>query len=142
MFYKNLIIIIFFSLLALQSCNGQEERKNVVELKENSHLNQNKMNAKKQEINVEEIKKISLSEAIKIYGNPITQEKFILGETMSEFRIELNNFYSEKQVESLCIQLIEVTWMVNKDENITAWYEVNKKQKPVDVFVWDKNTEF
>jgi hypothetical protein len=142
MFYKNLIIIIFFSLLSLQSCNGQEERKTVVELKENSHLNQNKMNTKKQEINVEEVKKISLSEAIKIYGNPITQEKFILGETMSEFRIELNNFYSEKQVKSLSIQLIEVTWKVNEDKNITAWYETSKKQRPVDAFVWDKDAEF
>lgn len=130
-----ILIISFFILLNCQP----KKQKSVPVVK-----NFNNEKTMKKQLNFSEIKKITLKEAINIYGKPITQEDFILEDiAINEFRIRLYNFFSKKELNE-SIRLKEITWEIKKDSLITVWYKKEGKDNwnPIDGFKYIKYTDF
>ena len=95
-----------------------------------------------EDITQEKLKKATKKEASKNFGNPATERKFMLGEDSSEFTISLRNYFTKEQLLSKSIPITEITWKLDKVNNITAWYRSDKQDKPIDVYVWNKDAEF
>jgi len=89
------------------------------------------------------ILKLNLQEAIDKYGKPQHREQFTLDKALPEFRIELYNFYTEKEYLNESIQIEELTWEKDKENNITVWYaQLNNKWMPKHYLIWNKESEF
>jgi hypothetical protein len=86
---------------------------------------------------------ISLEDAITMYGEPKTKEQFNTKDVfLSEFRIELYNYYSKDEIEKGII-LEELTWEKDSVSNITVWYETKgDKKMPKNLLIWNKDAEF
>lgn len=92
-------------------------------------------------LDIETLKNSTYPEAIKKYGLPKSQEEFILDNSLPEFRIELYNLFSDDEIRD-SIRIKEATWRMNSTENITVWYKIKPKLKPIHVLVWDIQAEF
>lgn len=90
----------------------------------------------------EEIEKLSYQQALVKYQTPINKEEFILGQNLTEFRIELYNHFTEKQIKSNKIRILEITWNYDSEKNITSWYVMKDGNKPIDVALWEKDALF
>lgn len=83
-----------------------------------------------------------LEEAIAIAGPSDEATEFYMSDSLSEFRIELLNFFKRKDYLHKRIQIKEVTWY-NGEKNITVWYrEENFSWRFITMSVWDKDAEF
>jgi hypothetical protein len=88
------------------------------------------------------LKDKSLEEAIAIAGPSDEATVFYMSDSLSEFRIELLNFFKRKDYLHKRIQIKEVTWY-NGEKNITVWYqEENFSWRFITMSVWDKDAEF
>ena len=56
-------------------------------------------------------------------GTLIDSEEFVLTVGLSEFRIELKNFYTDAEIEATPITIKEETWSIDSEHNITKWYQ-------------------
>ncbi|GJM54213.1 hypothetical protein RCZ16_25290 [Capnocytophaga catalasegens] len=77
----------------------------------------------------------------------VKETTFLMGDysdgLISEFRIELLNIFSEKGIQEKDILIKEVTWQIDKNNNLTIWYKrENKKWKPLKNFIYNKDTNF
>ena len=121
--------------LAILSCNAR----NNTSAESNINVNTQEMDR----IHTDTILKLALQDAIDKYGKPESRTLLNTSEDItSEFRIELRNFYSETELEE-GIAIEELTWSLDKDNNITIWYE-NRADKwvPKHHLIWDKQSEF
>ncbi|MDO6761816.1 hypothetical protein Q4566_16535 [Tamlana sp. 2_MG-2023] len=83
------------------------------------------------------------SDATKILGKAIKQEKILLDDLYGEFRGNIYYKYSELERQSKSIYIEEVTWEKDDKNYLTIWYEVeNKKLIPKAYLIWDKQSEF
>lgn len=88
------------------------------------------------------LKNKSLEEAIAIAGPSDEATEFYMSDSLSEFRIELLNFFKRKDYLHKRIQIKEVTWY-NGEKNITVWYqEENFSWRFITMSVWDKDADF
>lgn len=80
---------------------------------------------------------------IKQKYKPIQEEDFYLNEgPISEFRIELYNFFSVQERE-LPILIREVTWKKSESENYTIWFKFEDTDwVRIDSYVWNKDVVF
>jgi hypothetical protein len=91
---------------------------------------------------------LSPEDAINLYGKTISgylgkDEEFVLDRGLTEFRIELFNYYTEEQIDSKSIIIKELTWAIDSINNLTIWYEkIDSMYYPKDFYIWDKNLEF
>lgn len=133
---------IILSLLLVISCNGHEKKEDNTSYKQNVINEKTKSNMNEEVITKEKLKKTTLVEVSKKFSNPITQRNFMFGEDTSEFTISLRNHFTKKELLSKSIPIKEITWRLDKDNNITVWYRSDKPEKPIDVYVWNKDAEF
>ncbi len=76
-------------------------------------------------------------------GEPIAQETFIMDGSLPEFRGNLEHYISKEEYTKDSISIKEVTWSVNRDDNVTIWYQQKENiWKAIDAYNWSKNTEF
>jgi len=63
---------------------------------------------------------------------------------VAEFRGNLYDYISKEEYKKDSIPIKEVTWsIINKKKNVTIWYQQKEnKWKDIDVFNWDKNSDF
>jgi len=133
---KLLLSYILFSFLVF-SCKPNKEKTLVVSddsIKTSSPIIQkSKMN----------VKGLTLKEAITKYGEPQKKTTFELNAiNLNEFRIELNNFFDNKQLKSK-IDIKEITWKAQSDSVLTSWYKEYKKEWIyVHHIMYHKNDEF
>ncbi|WP_459211628.1 hypothetical protein [Aquimarina rhabdastrellae] len=86
--------------------------------------------------------KLSFRNFITTYKKPHTEEEFFLNTPISEFRIELLNYFTQEE-QSKSILIKEVTWNYSQNENITAWYQKkNTSWVFIHKLIWDKTSEF
>lgn len=64
-------------------------------------------------------------------GDPIREEQFVLGTAVLEFRVELTNFFDEARRKNNPPDILEATWSLSPDENLTLWFS-----KPEDAEGW------
>lgn len=94
-------------------------------------------------INPEEVKNWTLEQIKKKY-KPIREEDFLLNNEamISEFRIELYNFFDEKERKKP-ILIKEVTWEKDQNTNYTIWYKkVANHWVFINSFLWKKTWNF
>ena len=72
-------------------------------------------------IGAEEIGQMGLDEMTKRFGPPLT-EVFQLSSDVSEFRIELLNYFDQTRLAENPPQITEATWQVSPEQNLTVWY--------------------
>ena len=136
---KNMFIIV---LLLIVSCSNKNENSALVaveDIKADSIYN-----CRMQDyhyIDIQETEGWNL-ERIKQRYKPIQEEDFYLNKgPISEFRIELYNFFNEQERE-LPILIKEVTWRKSESENYTVWFKKEAEWIRVNSFIWDKDAEF
>lgn len=123
--------------LLLLGCSKKGKIKNA-SIKVNSKV----MNSK-DSLSIQQLTFLTKAKAIEKYGNPSSQEQFILNDSHGEFRIGLYNIYTTEQRRSEIILIDELTWEKDKNTWITVWYEIKKENsEPKDVYLWKKGTEF
>ncbi len=89
------------------------------------------------------LKEQTLEQINQSFGAPIAQEIFIMDGSLPEFRGNLEHYISKEEYTKDSISIKEVTWRINKDDNVTIWYQQRENNwKAVDVFNWNKNAEF
>jgi len=96
----------------------------------------------KQYINVSEVEGLTLEEILKKF-KPIQRDEFYLNVgPMTEFRVELYNFFSEQErLNPILIK--ELTWRTSELANYTIWFVKNDNDwVPIDSCLWGKNREF
>ncbi len=113
-----------------------------VKRKEEDNYQKSKPEMKQIVIKESTISKESYNKIQKIYPKISNKISFTLSSNLSEFRIELRNFYTKKQIASNNRLIYELTWNFSDQKNITAWYDATNLAKPVHYKVWDKNAEF
>ncbi|TWP23142.1 hypothetical protein ETU10_08585 [Apibacter muscae] len=93
-------------------------------------------------IDPEKVKNWSF-EQIKEKYKPIIEEEYLLNEAIiSEFRIELYNYFNEKERDQP-ILIKEVTWEKDNDTNFTIWYKKDAdKWVFINSFIWEKDWMF
>lgn len=91
-------------------------------------------------ITQEGLQALTSDAAINKFGAPATQDTFVIDGRLPEFRIELYNYFKDYKGKN--IRIVEMTWSLNSDENITAWYPEGAEQKPVHTLKWAKESEF
>lgn len=86
---------------------------------------------------------LSLEDAVSKYGEPKVLERFnTKTDFLSEFRIELLNYYSKDEIEKGVI-IEELTWEKDSLFNVTVWYEVKIAENiPMHILIWIKQSEF
>ncbi|WP_370579930.1 hypothetical protein [Snodgrassella alvi] len=137
---KNFVAMLLVILLS--ACN---KTKSLEASYKTDTLNVNTEFITEKNINLNQIQQIPVNTLVSKYP-PLTDSTFILGKgdgLISEFRINLRNTFTEKEIENRDIIIREVTWSSNKDENLTIWYE--KKQHQwilVDHLIWHKDALF
>jgi len=67
---------------------------------------------------------LTLNNAIKKYGEPLTTYDFIIDQCLNNFRIELYNIYSKDDYMQRTIKMKEITWATDSVNLFTIWYEV------------------
>nr|WP_199077616.1 hypothetical protein [Pedobacter sp. ASV19] len=98
---------------------------------------------KTEKIDTAAIKKLSPEQAAAKFGKPIKSEDFNLSSPLSEFRIEIYNHIPEKDRYSPEVKIREYTWVYNKEENITVWYQRKQdKWQFLHFNTWPKDAEF
>ncbi|MCT6868781.1 hypothetical protein [Apibacter sp.] len=132
------IIIIFLFLAISLSCTRSKQTNDSETINYPKDINFMQIKY----INPEEVKNWSLDQ-IKEKYKPLEEEDFLLNKGLrSEFRIELYNFFNEKEREKP-IMIKEVTWEKDQNTNYTVWY---KKEADHWVFIysyiWNKNQLF
>lgn len=140
---KFLYIFIVMHLLATQCKN--------VESQNLQHFNITEPNVENDSL-LQNFEKLSYDKNIekhyKKLGYLLVKETtFLMGDysdgLISEFRIELLNIFSEKGIQEKDILIKEVTWQIDKNNNLTIWYKrENKKWKPLKNFIYNKDTNF
>ena len=137
---KNIFIIIFFLSI---SCHN-ESKKSIVTTTENtkSDLIYKRPMQHYQYIDIQETKRWAL-EKIKQKYRPVQEEDFYLNKgPISEFRIELYNFFNEQERE-LPVLIKEITWKKSESENYTIWFRAKGTDWiRVHSYVWSKYWEF
>lgn len=84
----------------------------------------------------------ALEAAIAIAGPSDEATEFYMSDSVSEFRIELLNFFKRKDYLHKRILIKEVTWY-NGEKNITVWYrEENLSWNFITMAVWNKDAVF
>ncbi len=140
---KFLCVFIAMNLFAAQ-CKNEESQKL-------QHFNMTVINAEKDSL-LQNFENLSYDKNIEKYykklGYSLVKETtFLMGDysdgSISEFRIELLNIFSEKEIQEKDILIKEVTWQIDKNNNLTIWYKrENKKWKPLKFFIYNKDTNF
>lgn len=126
--------------IVLIGCNNQNDKKIKKELTNPKWI---EIKKNQDSLTFEEVLELTKSEAIQKYGNPFSQEQFILDDLQGEFRIGLYNFFNKKERLSESILIDEVTWEKDKNTWITAWYQVIQNTTiPKDTVIWKKGTDF
>lgn len=98
--------------------------------------------AAKQEISAIDIAAEGLSGLSALYGAPKTEDFTLTGD-VSEFRIELLNFFPAAERKAEPPRIIEATWSVSAKENLTVWYrQTDAGRVYVHHMVWGKGQEF
>ena len=136
---NNYLYYLLFSLLFGLSCTHSKSK----------DTNTNKVyddSIKLQQMKIlhpDSIINIGLSSAIQKYGEPDSRIIFnSKDEPLSEFRIELQNHFSESQLVSGII-FEELTWALDNNNNLTVWYEANKQNPiPIHYLIWNSGQEF
>lgn len=134
--------ILFLLFFLTISCKGTEESGTKPQKQEIANTKTKSKMEIKEVITEEKLKKTTFTEASGKFGKPMNERNFMFGEDSSEFTISLRNHFTEKELLSKTIPIKEVTWKLDKDNNITAWYRSDKKDKPIEVYVWNKDAEF
>ncbi|ASF43490.1 hypothetical protein CBG49_10625 [Capnocytophaga endodontalis] len=121
------------------------------ELQNLQNFNMTVINAEKDSL-LQNFENLSYDKNIEKYykklGYSLVKETtFLMGDysdgSISEFRIELLNIFSEKEIQEKDILIKEVTWQIDKNNNLTIWYKrENKKWKPLKFFIYNKDTNF
>jgi len=89
------------------------------------------------------LKEQTLEQINQSFGEPLVQEIFLMDGSLPEFRGNLEHYISKEEYTKDSISIKEVTWRINKDDNVTIWYQQRENNwKAVDVFNWNKNAEF
>ena len=140
---KFLCVFIAMNLFAAQ-CKNEESQKL-------QHFNMTVINAEKDSL-LQNFEKLSYDKNIekhykKLGYSLVIETTFLMGDysdgLISEFRIELLNIFSEKEIQEKDILIKEVTWQIDKNNNLTIWYKrENKKWKPLKFFIYNKDTNF
>lgn len=142
LFKTNKNFVAMLLVILLSACN---KTKSLEESYKTDTLNVNTEFITEKNMNLNHIQQIPVNTLVLKYS-PLTDSTFILGKgdgLISEFRINLRNTFTEKEIENRDIIIREVTWSSNKDENLTIWYE--KKQHQwilVDHLIWHKDALF
>ena len=131
---------ILFLLTSIFGCNEVSEGKH---LDVNIHTSQHKTNTKDSIMSKDKLMSLTKSEAVREFGEPTTQEKFILDDAQGEFRNTISDAFSAKERQSKSILIEEVTWEKDDATWITVWYAVEaEKLTPKGYFEWSKDSEF
>ncbi len=125
-------------MIAVSCQLSKSEQHNTMPVPNQNHINQ----PEPKSVSLSKLEQSSLSEAKELLGEPMGQDQFILGEVQTEFRVGLNNYYSPEQVEQAKINLLELTWNYDTDNNVTLWYEVTDTSKPIQVYKWPSDALF
>ena len=72
---------------------------------------------------------------------PISQDRFVLFDGMVEFRIELLGKFTQEEINSKTIVIVEKTWNLDSENNVTVWFN-SDTEEPVHSMVWSKGSEF
>ncbi len=80
--------------------------------------------------------------AKKVLGEPFHEEKFILGELQSEFRMGLNSHFTQEEIENNTVELLEASWKYDNNQNITIWYPAEDNQQAIEVYIWYNDAYF
>lgn len=89
-------------------------------------------------LSAEDLRNKTLEQMTALYGTPDTVE-FTLGGNVNEFRIPLLNRFDAAEIESDRIVLLEATFSLDADNNLTVWF---RGPDYVDHLVYDKLTDF
>ncbi|WP_157668387.1 hypothetical protein [Capnocytophaga endodontalis] len=141
---KFLCVFIAMNYLFAAQCKNEE-------LQNLQNFNMTVINAEKDSL-LQNFENLSYDKNIEKYykklGYSLVKETtFLMGDysdgSISEFRIELLNIFSEKEIQEKDILIKEVTWQIDKNNNLTIWYKrENKKWKPLKFFIYNKDTNF
>ena len=141
---KFLCVFIAMNYLFAAQCKNEE-------LQNLQNFNMTVINAEKDSL-LQNFENLSYDKNIEKYykklGYSLVKETtFLMGDysdgLISEFRIELLNIFSEKEIQEKDILIKEVTWQIDKNNNLTIWYKrENKKWKPLKFFIYNKDTNF
>lgn len=136
----NLKIVVLSLIFVVLSCERQKEVPS-----KNNFLNtvvpEKSENLKN--LSFDDLDKISKSIAIEKYGQPTSQERFVLDDMQGEFRNGINDSYNKEIRLSEKIVIDELTWEKDKETWVTVWYEVSEgEMMSKDLFVWEKGSEF
>jgi len=137
-------LLIALPLWALSaSCDEAQHETRIGNASAEQTQNTQSSSTMKDSITPENLKKLSLADAIKKYGTPEDQDSFVIDAHLPEFRIELYNYYKEQDYKGKNVKMKEATWPLNENKNVTAWYpDKGADTVPVHVLVWEKDAEF
>lgn len=124
------------TILALTLCSCRfNQKKEILDTTNNISI--------QKELNFNDFMTLNKLEAIKKYGTPNNQEKFILDDAQGEFRNGISEIYTQQERQSQTILIDELTWEKDNSNWITVWYQIEKDQStPKKVFTWNKGSEF
>lgn len=89
------------------------------------------------------LKRLSADQAQSKFGKPLKIEDFNLSQPLTEFRIELYNHIPERDRNSAKIKFRELTWGYDKNNNLTAWYQLkNEEWIFLNYSIWPKDAVF
>jgi hypothetical protein len=98
---------------------------------------------------LDELKGKSLSEVVKLLGQPGSNQEYPLREATNEFRGALFNYFDIKDSVDLKKQIKEVTWPYGYDKEmaqhkrLTIWYVKKDGQWVfVDIYEWHEGDQF
>jgi hypothetical protein len=92
---------------------------------------------------IQELMRLTKTQAINKYGAPSFIEQFILDDEVGDFRNNITDKFTQKERENDSILIDELTWEMDKDNWITAWYQSQQvNPTPKSIYVWKKGSEF
>lgn len=77
-------------------------------------------------------------------GYPSRDEQFALGETVSEFRIELTNLFDLATRSEDPPQIREATWHLSPEQNVTIWFSMSSSGdwQAIHTLMWHPDDQF
>lgn len=87
----------------------------------------------------------SMDHAMGELGTPVAEDRFELGLSVLEFRIELTNLFDETRRTENPPEIREATWSVSAEQNLTLWFtrsETGQDWQAIHFLAWHPNSQF
>ncbi|WP_452229063.1 hypothetical protein [Lacinutrix sp. MEBiC02404] len=96
-----------------------------------------------QELDFNDIMKLSKKDAVEKYGAPNKTETEVLDNMHGEFYNNIQDAFIDSTVSPEFIQIEGLTWSKDAINNITVWYQIlEESSAPKASLTWDKKAEF